>query len=87
MYRLLIGVLVAGPVSAAPGLKKGTDGPLYFPVKEGAKIVMEVMDAGFESVDTPPGPKLRENFFARFTRRAEGADGREKRGEEGRGKE
>src|SRR4051812_21273065 len=51
-----------------------------------AEFRREIESSGFESVDTPPGPKLKENFYARFTRRAEGADGREKRVEEGRGK-
>ena len=51
-----------------------------------AEFRREIESAGFESVATPPGPKLRENFFARFTRRAEGPNGREKRAEEGRGK-
>ena len=52
-----------------------------------AEFRREIESAGFESVDTPPGPKLRENFFARFTRRAEGPmavrSGRRTAGERG----
>jgi predicted methyltransferase len=52
-----------------------------------AEFRSEVESAGFEPVATPHAPKLKENFFARFTRRAERPNGRESRTEQGRGEE
>jgi len=48
-----------------------------------AEFRKEIESAGFETTSSPPGPKLKDNFFARFTRRERGGDRNQDRAEKG----
>jgi hypothetical protein len=67
--RLSLLAVLAAPLLAAP-LPKGTDAPPYFPVKVGAKRVMEATTSrqpdgapGFESVDTVTKVEAKDGTY------------------------
>jgi hypothetical protein len=70
MYRPLLALLVALPVAAAPA-PKGTGGPLYHPIKVGAKSVMEMSVDGaggfagsrLETVETVTGVEVKDGTY------------------------
>jgi hypothetical protein len=71
MYRPLLALLVAVPVSAAPAVK-GTGGPLYFPTQVGAKTVMEISVDGallgknpgaFEVTETVSAVEVKDGTY------------------------
>ncbi len=68
MYRPLLALLIAVPVSAAPAVK-GTGGPVYFPIQVGAKTVMET------TVDGPFGKTPGAIETVQTVTKVEGKDG------------